>query len=175
MKASQGRRFLLPQVTFLCTKHSIYFIGLFNPLIKSRKLSNFPRSQSCQGQSHRGVQAPTKVKPSTGWLPSPRSERLPQAVYSALLPRPSSLSPSQTTPLGSRLPGWLCLPRPWGLCVQESTKLTHSIHANKDPCTHPCLIHTLTDVHLSTDAQALTSHVQAKACSELHLCTEVGQ
>lgn len=75
-------------------------------------------------------------------------------------PTPSSLSPSQTTPLGSQLPGLALSATP--ICLQESTQLTHShIHANKDPCTYPCHIHTLANVHLSTDAQALTSHVQA--------------
>ena len=70
---------------FLCPKHSIYIIVLFNPLINHRRWSNFPSSQSYQGRATVGVHAPTKVKFPQAAECAPG--RLLQAMRSAPLRR----------------------------------------------------------------------------------------
>ena len=135
MKASQGRRFLLPQVTFLCTKHSIYFIGLFNPLIKSRKLSNFPRSQSCQGQSHSGSPGTHQSEALHRLVAKSTVRETPPSCVLCSPPKaiiPFSLS-DNSTGLSAPRPGFVCHAHGGFVCRKAPSSLTAAYTQIKIP------------------------------------------
>lgn len=162
---------------FLCPKHSIYIFVLFNPFINPRRLSNFPSSQSNEGQSHSDCPGTTKVKLPQAACSAVR-ETSPSYTHSAL-PNPiSPFSHSDNSTLISapRTGSAWALPHSSVFCLQESTKFPHNhVHANKDTCTHPYRMHVCEQTYLSTHAQTHSSPCISRhgyICMQ-HLCTSV--
>lgn len=113
-----------------------------------------------------GVQALIKVKHPTGCQVHCQRDfpKLCILLSSNPITPSSPSSPGNSPQISASRCGsvWATPPGPWGVCLLESTEFTQSpICANKDSVPTHTHASVLTDMHLFTNTQALSSQEQA--------------